>query len=180
MDTKKTLTEREQLCVCPPSVRASTICTARPRPSQVTMAEWLRRSIRNRMGSARAGSNPAGDATFFVTFLLRVCLLQVVLWVACPLPPSPRQIQQKAYKRAKKRACILYARGARESKASFSDTAPSLSAPPTDKHSVCPAYRQASHLRAHYSLCIPPEFIICLCTFQNFMNRLCIQDEQKN
>ena len=30
----------------------------------VTLAEWLRRVIRNHMGDARVGSSPAGDAFF--------------------------------------------------------------------------------------------------------------------
>ena len=30
-----------------------------------TLAEWLRRVIRNHMGFPRAGSNPVGDATFW-------------------------------------------------------------------------------------------------------------------
>ncbi|CDK27537.1 unnamed protein product [Kuraishia capsulata CBS 1993] len=33
------------------------------------MAEWLRRQTRNLLGSARAGSNPAGVVTFFFAFL---------------------------------------------------------------------------------------------------------------
>ena len=36
-------------------------------PSQVVVAEWLRRLTRNQLGSARAGSNPADDA--FLVFI---------------------------------------------------------------------------------------------------------------
>ena len=38
-----------------------------------SMAEWLRREIRNLMGSARVGSNPAAVAFFFLSFLILFC-----------------------------------------------------------------------------------------------------------
>ena len=36
--------------------------------SKVDMSEWLRSVTRNHMGSARTGSNPVVDATFFLNF----------------------------------------------------------------------------------------------------------------
>ena len=42
--------------------------------NRVVVAEWLRRQTRNLLGSARAGSNPAGDAVFFFLFLFFVKL----------------------------------------------------------------------------------------------------------
>ena len=35
---------------------------------QALMAEWLRRVIRNHLGSSRAGSNPVQCALFFIFF----------------------------------------------------------------------------------------------------------------
>ena len=40
----------------------------------VMVAEWLRRWIRNPMGSPRVGSNPAYDAQIFTDFFM-ICFL---------------------------------------------------------------------------------------------------------
>ena len=47
------------------------------------MAEWLRREIRNLMGSARVGSNPA--AVVFFSFYFSVCIVSLcMLNQICP------------------------------------------------------------------------------------------------
>ena len=42
------------------------------------MAEWLRRAIRNRMGSARQGSNPCGVVLLFK--IIGFCFLTKASW----------------------------------------------------------------------------------------------------
>ena len=54
------------------------------RTSTVVVAEWLRRWTRNPLGSSRAGSNPADNATFCCLFDCYVCcifpLIEWIVW----------------------------------------------------------------------------------------------------
>ena len=51
------------------------------RPSTVVVAEWLRRWTRNPLGSSRAGSNPADNATFCYQCFLLIIVCSALLIV---------------------------------------------------------------------------------------------------
>ena len=53
-----------------------------------TLAEWLRRVIRNHMGYSRAGSNPAGVADFCVLFIASTSGLGVMMYGSQPCDPG--------------------------------------------------------------------------------------------